>query len=274
MIGNRGIWSDGWKAVADHAVNPGFDFSKDNWELFNTDKDFSESHNLAEQYPHKLRELIDLWWHEAGKYGVLPMAESHLKKAENFNSKKMYRFAPTKPRTHYVYYPEFTTGPGPRLAQDSYTATAYVTYKTGDEGVLFASGDNLGGYALYIQAGKLKFHYNWLGFKHFHIDSDLAFSEGDLELAFDFCLTRPGAGVGRLLINGKPTGAVYIQSQPLFHGGTFSIGKFPFVSVTGDMREKKNYPYTNSINRVEFNMERPAGDKELMLELEQALRNE
>ena len=274
MIGNRGIWSDGWKAVADHAVNPGFDFSKDDWELFNTDRDYSESQNLAKQYPEKLRELIDLWWHEAGKYGVLPLAESHLKKAENFNSKKMYRYAPTRPRTHYIYYPEFTIGPGPKLAQDSYTATAYVAYKKGDEGVLFASGDNLGGYALYIQAGKLKYHYNWLGFKHFHIDSDLELPEGDLELAFDFCLTRPGAGVGRLLVNGKPTGAVRIQSQPLFHGGSFSVGKFPYVSVTGDMREKKIYPYTNRIDRVEFNLERPAGDKELMLELEQALHSE
>jgi len=132
----------------------------------------------------------------------------------------------------------------------------------------------MGGYALYIQDGKLKYHYNWLAFKHFHVDSDIELPEGELELAFDFCLTRPGAGVGRLLVNNKPKGNVYIESQPLFHGGSFSVGKFPFVSVTGDMKEKKNYPYPNRIDRVEFNLERPAGDKELMLELEQALRNE
>jgi arylsulfatase A-like enzyme len=274
MVGNRSIWAEGWKAVTDHAVNPTFDFSKDNWELFHTDEDFSESKNLAAQYPDKLQELIALWWHEAGKYGVLPLAESHLKKVENFNSKETYRYAPAKPRKHYVYYPEFTTGPGPRLAQDSYIAKAYVTYKSGDEGVLYAAGDNTGGYALYIQAGKLKFHYNWLTYKHFHIESDIKLPEGELELAFDFVLTRPRAGVGRLLINGRPSGNVYIESQPLFLGGSFGIGKFPFVSVTGDMKEKKNYPYTNRIDRVEFNLERPAGDMEMMLELEQALRNE
>jgi arylsulfatase A-like enzyme len=274
MVGNRGIWADGWKAVADHAINPTFDFSKDNWELFHTDEDFSETNNLAGQNPEKLRELIDLWWHEAGKYGVLPLAESHLKKAENFNSKKMYRYAPQKPRTYYVYYPEFTTGPGPGLAQDSYTATAYIAYKSGDEGVLYASGDNNGGYALYIQDGKLKFHNNWVSIKHFHVESDIELPQGELELAFDFALTRPSAGVGRLLINGKSSGNVYIESQPLFFGGTFAIGKFPFISVTGDMKEKKNYPYTNRINRVEFNLKRPIADMELMLELEQALRNE
>jgi arylsulfatase A-like enzyme len=274
MVGNRGIWADGWKAVADHAVNPTFDFSKDDWELFHTDVDFTEADNLAAYHPEKLRELVDLWWHEAGKYGVLPLAESHLKRVDDFNSKQMYRYAPRKPRTHYVYYPEFSTGPGPRLAQDSFTATAHVTYQPGDEGVLYASGDNTGGYALYIQDGKLKFHYGWLTYKKFHVNSSMALPEGELELAFDFCLTRPGAGVGRLLINGRPSGNVLIESQPLFLGGTFGIGKFPFVSVTGDMKEKKQFPYTNRIDRVEFNLERPAGDMEAMLELEQALQNE
>jgi arylsulfatase A-like enzyme len=274
MVGNRSIWADGWKAVADHAVNPTLDFSKDNWELYHTDLDFSETLNLAKKYPEKLRELVDLWWHEAGKYGVLPLAESHLKKAENFNSKKMYRYAPMKPRKQYIYYPELTTGPGPRLAQDSFTAKAYVTYKPGDEGVLYASGDNNGGYALYIQAGKLKFHNNWCAVKHYHVDSDIELPEGELELAFDFCLTHPGAGVGRLLVNGRPSGNVYIESQPLFQGGSFGIGKFPFISVTGDMKEMKKYPYTNRIDRIEFNLERPPGDMESMLELEQALQNE
>jgi arylsulfatase len=274
MVGNRGIWADGWKAVADHAVNPTFDFSKDDWELFHTDEDFSEAKNLAKQYPEKLRELVDLWWHEAGKYNVIPLAESHLKKAENFNSKKQYRYAPQKIRTHYVYYPEFKAGSGPRMAQDSFTAKAYITYKPGDEGVLFAAGDNNGGYALYIQDGKLKFHNNWLALKHYQFESDIQLPKGELELALDFALTRPGAGVCRLLINNQPSGNMYLESQPLFFGGTFSIGKFAYNSVTGDMKEKKNYPYTNRIDRVEFNLERPMDDMDLMLELEDALRNE
>ena len=65
-----------------------------------------------------------------------------------------------------------------------------------------------------------------------------------------------------------------IESQPLFQGGLFAIGRFAFVSPTGDMKEKKTYPYTNRIDRVEFDLERPAGDLEAMLELEEALKNE
>ena len=38
MLGNRGIWADGWKAVADHVISPSFD--EDKWELYHTDEDF------------------------------------------------------------------------------------------------------------------------------------------------------------------------------------------------------------------------------------------
>jgi arylsulfatase len=149
-----------------------------------------------------------------------------------------------------------------------------VTYKPGDEGVLFASGDNTGGYALYVQESKLKFHYRWLTYKEFHVESETELPEGELELAFDFVLTRPGVGIGRLLINDQPNGNVLIESQPLFHGGSFCIGRFPFVSVTGDMKRQERFPYTNRIDRVEFNLTRPVGDMEMILEVEQALRNE
>jgi len=36
-------------------------------------QDFSEVINLAELYPAKLRELKELWWSEAEKYGSLPL---------------------------------------------------------------------------------------------------------------------------------------------------------------------------------------------------------
>ena len=35
--------------------------------------DVSECHDLSEQHPVKLQELIALWWAEAGRYGALPL---------------------------------------------------------------------------------------------------------------------------------------------------------------------------------------------------------
>jgi arylsulfatase len=274
MLGNRGIWADGWKAVTDHVRNPSFDFSTDVWELYDTNNDFSESVNLADQYPEKLKELVEQWYNEAGKYSVLPLLESHMKKAEGYNSKAILRFAPSEKTTHYTIYPE-ATGLALTL-RGSYTMTVFTRYKKGDEGVLISNGDNLGGYALYIQDGKLNYHYNWLSFTHFSLTSAIDIPEGARRLAFDFVETHPNCGVGRLLIDGKPCGSMLINSKPLFatHFGRLALGRFSNISVTGDMKEKKLFRYTNIIEKAEIDLSRPLDDMDMMLKMEEELRRE
>ncbi|HEV2919138.1 MAG TPA: arylsulfatase, partial [Actinomycetota bacterium] len=75
MLGTRGIWHQGWKAVTEHGPVPiGLgNFDQDRWQLFHTDEDRAEAHDLAGQHPDKLRELTDLWLEEARKYDVLPL---------------------------------------------------------------------------------------------------------------------------------------------------------------------------------------------------------
>ncbi len=74
LWGSRGIWADGWSAVATH--KPGTDFDSDRWELYHVAEDFSESQNVAGQYPEKLAEMKKLWWSEAAKNGALPQLEA------------------------------------------------------------------------------------------------------------------------------------------------------------------------------------------------------
>ena len=71
MLGHRALWHEGWKAVTMH--KSGVPFDDDAWALYNTDDDFSECVNLAADHPEKLRQLVDRWWVEAGKYNVLPL---------------------------------------------------------------------------------------------------------------------------------------------------------------------------------------------------------
>ena len=48
MLGSRGIWHDGWKAVTTHPTISGWGhFDDDTWELYHTDVDRSELHDLA-----------------------------------------------------------------------------------------------------------------------------------------------------------------------------------------------------------------------------------
>jgi arylsulfatase len=76
MRGNRAIYDKGWKAIAIHKA--GTDFEQDVWELYNVEKDFSESVDLAAKYPDKVKELKALWWSQAEKYGALPLVERSL----------------------------------------------------------------------------------------------------------------------------------------------------------------------------------------------------
>jgi arylsulfatase len=78
----RAIYDRGWKAVTYHAMldglytdedDPDRPFAEDRWELYHVASDPSESHGLAAAEPEKLRALQELWWSEAGRYGVLPL---------------------------------------------------------------------------------------------------------------------------------------------------------------------------------------------------------
>src|SRR5262249_42797826 len=79
MFGNRGIYHKGWTAVTKHrtpwetgAIQT-VAFDADNWELYDTTKDWSQAKNLAKEQPEKLRYLQQLWLIEAVKYNVLPL---------------------------------------------------------------------------------------------------------------------------------------------------------------------------------------------------------
>ncbi len=74
MLGTRGMWENGWKAVAVHAPLSGEGhFDQDPWELYHVDADRSESKDLAKENPEKLKDLIKTWFEEADKNFVLPL---------------------------------------------------------------------------------------------------------------------------------------------------------------------------------------------------------
>ena len=270
MLGNRGIWQDGWKAVANHVDSPTYD--DDVWELYNTDEDFSESNDIAADYPDKLEELKALWWHEAGKYEVLPLIESHFRNIDGFNFNQMLKFSPSTDKTHYVYYPQMSPNTlKPKLGNKSYTITAHIDWKPGDEGVLICGGINSGGFALYIEDGKLKYHYNYLQNKAFDVEYDQPLTPGKHDVAFDFVNTAENEGEGNLLVDGRLGGKVAIASFPLFPmPGTFAVGRYSESPVNPAHKHKGYFKYSGSFTSVELDLERPEDDVDKMLEMEQA----
>lgn len=84
--GSRAIYRDGWKAVTNHvnqltaaerdAIEGSADFATDEWQLFDTRRDFAESVDRAADEPEKLAELVALWHEEAERNQVLPIDDS------------------------------------------------------------------------------------------------------------------------------------------------------------------------------------------------------
>ena len=92
--GNRAIYQDGWVAGARHLVpwkthrQANDDFENDRWELYHVDKDFSQAHDLAEQYPQKLKALQTLFDAEARKNDVYPLDAWRMKPAASSTLKR------------------------------------------------------------------------------------------------------------------------------------------------------------------------------------------
>ena len=87
MFVNRGIYHKGWTAVTRHStpwvMEPLPAFDDDVWELYDTNTDWSQSHDLSKEMPEKLHELQRLFLIEAVKYNVLPLDDRRI---ERFNA--------------------------------------------------------------------------------------------------------------------------------------------------------------------------------------------
>lgn len=221
MFGHRGIWHQGWKAVAYHA--PGTPFESDVWELYHLDSDFAENRNLATEQPARLQKLIGLWWIEAQQNQVLPLDDRFGPRfAENAN-----RYS--GPRKRFVFHRgmgHLPTDVAPDVRSRSYRIEADVRFEAGSEGVLIAHGDATSGYTLYIKDGHLVHDLN-VGGHHAVLKSERALTAGNHKLGVSVKRAPPkpassvlppaaaikmgpipGAASITLMIDGEPAGSL------------------------------------------------------------------
>lgn len=162
MLSTRGIWHKGWKAATEHGPLTDIgNFNKDRWQLFNTEDDRAEAHDLAERYPDKVKELATLWLTEAKKYSVLPLNDLGIHALHQLE----YKAAPPVDG-HYAYYPGTTEVPEASAARtlgNSFKILAEVEFTGDSQGVICAQGSRFGGYTLFVKGSKLTFVYNFLG---------------------------------------------------------------------------------------------------------------
>ena len=241
MLGTRAIWHEGWKAAAVSPATPDSwpNFGAQRWELFDTENDPSECHDLAKKHPEKLQELIALWWAEAGRYGAFPLETRNAVEIIGTERPQL-----SKPRTRYVYYPggsEIPESVAPNIRNRSYTVAVEVTIDTEEaSGVLFAQGSRFGGHALYVKGRKLKYVYNYVGINEQIVESTEEVPTGHVVLSASFDRegdALPSEGTLTLHIRDEAVGDDRITTQPSkfsLAGEGLNVGKEGAEPVTDD----------------------------------------
>jgi arylsulfatase A-like enzyme len=228
MFGHRSIYHDGWRAVCPW---PGPNYTeaaqlgrkvgdpitpevldqldREGWELYRIEEDPTESHDVSAEHPDTLREMISLWWNEAERYKVLPLDGSIQPRLA------VERPQTSRPRTRYVYYPGGSVVPAfaaPPVFNRPYSIEADVEIPVGGaEGVLLAQGGDAGGYTFYLEDGRLRYVYNYVGRDRFELESTDPLPKGRHTLRYEFEPTgepdiRNGKGVpgrGQLYVEGR-----------------------------------------------------------------------
>jgi arylsulfatase len=212
-VGSRAIWRDGWKAVI--ARDRGEPITEETlrseqWELYHVAEDFAESRDLAAFYPEKLRELIDQWWIEAGRYDVLPINAANLVQSTHTAVGTAARDARDgECRTTFVYHrgAPVPHGSAPDVHRRAHRITAEIRRSAEDEGALLTQGDgHFGGYALYIKERRAHYVHNFMGLEEFRISATRDLPVGDVVVNFRYEPRTDASGVGVLSYGGDEVG--------------------------------------------------------------------
>lgn len=264
MFGNRGIYYKGWTAVTKHrtpweltgAKTVAFD--DDNWELYDTAKDWTQAEDLSKKHPDKLHELQRLWLIEATRYNVLPMDDRTGERLvdESAGRPKLVR------GNSQIIFPGMVLGEQAvvNIKNKSHSVTADVAIeKSGVNGVIVAQGANFGGWALYAREGKLKYVYNFLGMQIYEVEASESLPVGKHQVRMEFKYDGGGlgrGGVSTLYVDGAQVaeGRVERTHTTIFSAdSTLMVGNKTGAPISKDFGVRNNN-FTGKVNWVNIEL--------------------
>ena len=217
VYGNRSIYHDGWLASAFRGRAP-WDVRKpltsspleDRWELYDLDKDFSQSKDLAKEKPAKLAEMQALFWHEAGRNQVLPLIDN----AQTAGLPVI--LGGRKRVTLYggsVGIPE-TQAPPVVVRSHDITADIDLPVKSSG-GVVVAYGGVAGGWSVHVDAKRHPVYtYNYVDREYFRIVGTKSLPAGRSKIAVKVDYDKPmsgGPATAVMTVDGREAGRVRIE---------------------------------------------------------------
>jgi len=243
MLGNRGIYHDGWLANTIPQRLPwkltaeGLP-TEYGWELYDLEHDFAQAHDVAAQHPEKLKELQALFLAEAEKNQVLPLD----------NRLNMQRFlagqhAPRPASGRYVYWGKNISLAAPSAApllHNSFSIDADLVVPQHSSGVLIALGSKFGGWSFYLKDGKpvaLMAATQQSG-DSYRVSGDTALPAGPVRLRYDFDYDGGfnAGGLMRISVNGQEVAQGRIAR---------TLSKLPEMTDTFDVGFDADTPVTD-----------------------------
>jgi len=264
MFGNRGIYHDGWVACTRHSIPwvmvPLPPLKEDVWELYNVSEDFSEANNLADKNPDKLKEMQELFHHEAIKNHVFPIDD---RRSERFDASIAGRPDLMGDRTSLTVYPGmiglmenvFINNKG-----RSFTTTAYVDLPNDKtNGVIISQAGRFGGWTLYMKDGKVHHEYNFFGLERTNIGTMKVLAAGKHTIRYEFVYDggKPGSGGQSILYvdDQKVAEGRIPKTQPFAYSADegVDVGMDNETNVSNDYKEGDN-AFKGTISKIVINV--------------------
>jgi arylsulfatase len=189
IMGSRGLYHEGWMAstfgprtpwVADMSGLMNWDAGRDQWQLFDTRRDYSLMNDLAATNPEKLQELKGLFAEVASDNKVMPVGGGLFTLV---NPQEMKRSS----NTEWTLFEGITRIPesqAPNVRNGNLRAEIEVEVPEGVNGVIFAMGGYAGGVSLFAVDGTLYYEYSALLLKRDTIEVG-KLPPGDVTIAFE-----------------------------------------------------------------------------------------
>ena len=267
--GNRGIYHEGWLASTTPRNMPwyiaqdreGGDTSTYAWELYDLNTDFSQSKNIAESEPEKLKALQKLFDAEARKNNVYPIQDS----GGQARATRMMRAPGSTFRTSYVYWGkdiQIQMLSAPAIYRMPFTLEAEIVVpEDGGNGVIVAVGSYFSGWSFYLDNGKPVAYaaispLDLPGMQS-RIAADQSLSAGKHTVFFDFSIEGEG-GYLTISVDGEEVASGKVDKRPHIiagNGETFDTGRDTNGPVSKDYQDQG--VFTGEINRVEVKLKLP-----------------
>ncbi len=263
--GSRGIYYDGWYACTFGPLIPwvnaqpglaDWDSSKDVWELYDLNTDFTQMHDLAKERPDKLAEMKKLFLAQAKENKVFPIgAGIWLRIHPEDRIKTPYTswtFDDTTTRM-----PEFTA---PAVGNTSNTVTIDLECGPDASGVLYALGGAGGGLTCYMDKGQLVFEYNLMIIDRSIAKSAEKIAPGKHTVVVDTTLKAQSPARLRTVVlgvDGKEVARTTVRMTvpaAFTASETFDVGIDLGSPVSRDYFERRPFKFDGKISQVKVEL--------------------